>query len=173
MEDSYGYKGREVLSDRPISIHEADFGLHTKIVLLAADHTLDQSSTTLQNVTNLKYAIGANEVWAFILIMFLDGSATPDFKYGFTMPSGGNVECVASNRDAGNTSQNISYSITQGSGALTIRLIGAPFLNNHTRGIIINGGTAGDFQLQAAQNSSDASDVKVKANSYILLTQLS
>lgn len=145
--------------------------LQQKLVVKSADETVNNSAT-LQNDDELKFAIGANEVWRFQLFLLINSGATPDFKYGFTMPTGGDVIMTAAHRNPSNTSVVTGYSISQASAPISVRGIGVDFAYVLNEGIAVNGATPGNLQLQWAQNTADASDTKLLKNSMLLGTQL-
>lgn len=124
----------------------------------SADQTLDQQSTTLQNVTDLLFAVAANEVWAVELVAKVNAHTSPDMKFGWAVPSG--TTMIWGKVSASSASAEGDTIIVIGASADRIE---PPF-----RGIIIVSSTAGNIQCQAAQNSSQAEDVKVLANSFII-----
>ena len=143
--------------------HAVNYDLHKKVVRKTADQTLTQSNTTLQNVTDLLFAIGASEVWVFDMYILSNSGTTPDIKFDFAVPSGasGQHVCLSSAKAEENP---IGTKIVVNGEATNV--ISAHHI------IVINSTTAGNVQLQAAQDASDASDTKVLANSCIVATQL-
>jgi hypothetical protein len=131
------------------------------------------SSTTLTNDSQLKFAIGANETWVFYANLQPQSTAGGiHIKYAFTYPAGAtlvwsppNVVC---NSDGvirlgegctGTTSVSMNVD----------NLIRPQFI----MGSILNGGTAGDLQLQWAQVTSSATAMTMNAGSMISGTKVS
>lgn len=139
--------------------------------------TVDESvasSTAVQNDDTLLFAVAANEVWVFEVILSIETVTAADFRFRFDSPAGssgvygaigaalGAASVESSARwSAGGFSLGITTSLgsTGGSGANTPVFI---------HGIIANGSTAGSLTLQWAQNTSDATATVVKANSFIV-----
>ena len=124
------------------------------------------SSTTLQNDNNLVINVGANEVWEFeTYLMVTAGSATPDFKMAFTVPSGATLRWSASFY----TSAGSAYSgvITASASAIGFPTTGTVTETVLVKGIVANGATAGTLQFQFAQNTSNNQAITVKQNSYM------
>ena len=156
--------------DAAIAVHAALNTLHAKVVLKTADETVNNSST-LQNDDELLFAMAANEVWFFIFIPIIDSGTTPDIKVAAAIPTGAVVKDlgVYEDNNAGDTIQINAISSARalrGLGAGTVACVG------HFIGVVINGGTAGNFQIQFAQNTQDASDTKMKANSCLIAIKL-
>lgn len=151
--------------------HAADYELHTRKVYMTSDQTFTQSNTTMQNVTEMVFAVGANEIWAFTLMIIVDSGATPDLKWQFTVPSGGSLHGTAIQLDPAGANE---IKATLAANPLDIVGTGAglPRAVCVCIGEITNGSTAGNLQLQGAQNTSDASDSKLIAGSYLVLHQL-
>ena len=137
--------------------HAADFGLHAKVVRKTSDQTLTQSSETLQNVTDMLFAIGANEVWSFNLIVMGNSGATPDTKIGWALPSGATMWWTS-----------MTSSAAENSASTFILPGGSVDRRDWFICMVFNSTTAGNVQLQAAQNTSDASDTKVLTNTSII-----
>lgn len=138
------------------------------------------SSTTLQNDNELLLAASANCTYTFrVWIMATDATdANGDIKFGFTFPTG--ATCHFSGKGphsllasgafgdgeyiARNTATSGSSVATYG---LTTSVIGIELT-----GLLIVGGTAGNLQLQWAQNSSDANATTVQAGSFMTLERV-
>jgi hypothetical protein len=156
--------------DADIAIHAAlKTGVHGIVVARkAADQTLAQSSTTLQNITDMLFPIGANETWEFTILFVSNSGTTPDLKVFFTDPSGATHHAMILGQNAGGGTTidwitDTARSVRGGASDIMIAMI---------RGIVVNGATAGHVQFQAAQNTSDASDTKILANSLIIARQI-
>uniref|UniRef100_A0A6M3KEU6 Uncharacterized protein n=1 Tax=viral metagenome TaxID=1070528 RepID=A0A6M3KEU6_9ZZZZ len=136
------------------------YGAAPTIVRKASDETVNNSSV-LQDDNALVLAVGANEVWKFQILMQVLSNATADFKYAFTVPAGGSI-IIGDLADY--SAQNLTADATTPV-SIAIAAPQAYFVG----GIVIytGAGTAGNVQLQWAQNTANASDTKVLANSYI------
>ncbi len=145
-----------------VPTHAANYGLHNKIALKTSDQTLTQSSETLQDVTEMLIALAANEKWKFETLILYLGNSTADLDISFAVPSGatcqwkttGSIDTIL---DAGDE-QKLNC-------AGTARLAAV-------HGIVTVGATAGNLQMQGAQNVSTAADTKVLTNSSIVAIRL-
>jgi hypothetical protein len=139
-----------------------------KIIRKTADETVNNSDT-LQNDDELKFAISANEVWAFILLPIIYTTDTASFKAYFTVPTNGNLygSMLMTETDL------VTYLFALFANS-SYAIVGSQY--NYAPmvvfGIIVNGDTAGNFQFQWAQNTAEESDTKVLANSCILAWRL-
>jgi hypothetical protein len=142
------------------------------------------SNTTLQNDSDLFVPVAANASYVFDLLLLAinaGGSAAGDMKYAFTQPSGSSASyaqaaphvnwppAVATDFEAewaGKSLDTGSPTATTAIG-LTTTIFGV-----HIKGDLVVGANAGTFQLQWAQNSSNASASTVKAGSYMRLQQV-
>ena len=140
--------------------HAALFGLHTKVVGKTADEIVN-NSTTLQNDDELFFAVAANEIWYIHVVMIEISSAVADFKYGFTAPAGASFDYAIMNAAPANT-RGLSDTYGDAGAGLAARAIVLP------RGLLVVGATAGNFQLQWAQNTAEVSDTTVKVGSCII-----
>lgn len=129
-----------------------------------ADETVN-NSTTLQNDDELLFAIKANETWAFEMFLpFTCENNTPDIKFAITVPASATLYWILvymNTTKVEDTSGNAEW--VEGANGLRIASI---------TGVVINSSTAGNVQLQWAQDTADASDTILKTGSYILAHQL-
>ncbi len=132
------------------------------VVVKPSDETIS-SNATLQNDDALLFAVGANEKWQFEGFLRWTTTAAADFKLQFTGPSGSvgfyTIEEITGGIGNGGSELNSPLTYTAASGSAFFR------------GAIANGGTAGNLQLQWAQNTSDASNTTVHAGSYLKYLQ--
>lgn len=146
------------------------------VVTKATDQTLTQSSTTLQNVTGLAFAVGANETWFVeVFLRLTAASNNSDFKSAWDGPAGATAErslgattgawTVVASTSAPNAPADLTTASAFGSRA------GASF--SQSAGWFATAGTAGTFQLQMAQNTAQAENNTIRAGSFLRLTQLS
>jgi hypothetical protein len=140
------------------------------IVRKTADETVNNSAV-LQNDDDLLLPIGANEIWRFEFVIYGISNATADFKYSLVGPAASNVRWEFTGENESATV--VSWNFLAGGVAVAARgFADGSHTLNILRGVIINGANAGNLQLQWAQNTADASDTKVFANSCLLATRL-
>lgn len=127
------------------------------------------NSTVFVNDNHLKFNVGANETWAFdMLIVFTSQNSAPDvrLKYSFSGPVG-STYLGHSDWYADATGNNAPYSeIVKQAWSPTV------FRTETIKGVIINGGTAGELVFTWAQNTAHASNTIVRAGSYIIAHKL-
>lgn len=144
-------------------------------VEVTVDQLLNPSSTTLQNVTALVAPLPTAGSFRFELDFFIDATTTSDCRLAFTWPAGvtsarwnamGPALTVAANVGDGVfgpiqlTSANFIAFGTSGTGTGNTGYI-------HAAGRLTMGGTAGNLQVQACQNTSDASAITVRIGSLL------
>lgn len=133
------------------------------IVHKTADQTVTNSAT-LADDDELKFAVGANEVWELTLGLRLNAHSTPDLKFAFTVPSGATIIYTEIYRISPDDENDATTAVT---------VAGS---NNDARVLLsllyTGGASAGDVQLQWAQNVSDANETKVLTNSFIIAHRL-
>ena len=139
-------------------------GRSVETVRKSADETVN-NSTTFQNDDALLLAVRANTTWVVKLALLVNSSAVADFKVQITGPAGSTIEGFFAGLDAtGNSPGSFGASLTlPGAGANELKPI--EFL-------VIIGSTAGDIQVQWAQNTAQVSDTKVLADSCLVAVQL-
>lgn len=132
----------------------------------SSDQTVT-SSTTLVNDSQLKFAVAANETYIFQAWLYTYAAdGTPDIKVTFTGPSGSTVLWSSSQVIFNAAAATTLTSVNTGGTSADL------FVDANNRaiqlyGTILNGATAGDVQLQWAQNTSSANGTSVKAGSSI------
>ncbi|WP_393075298.1 hypothetical protein [Streptomyces sp. LN704] len=151
-------------------------------ILKTADETVT-SSTTLQNDDHLVLPAVANAVYTFALDLYMvdTADATGDFKMSFTCPTGATFDmhgAGAHTTDLGASSTNsngewIGKLATTSAGATLGFGVSNPSATAaRVYGRLVMGSTAGNLQLQWAQNASDASGTTLKAGSYMMMTRV-
>lgn len=136
-----------------------------------ARKTSDQSITSsavLTDVTGVNFAVAASEVWAFQAFLTYTAAAAgpPDIQFSFTGPAGSTVLfSLPGNVGTGDT---LALSLTAAGGTGIAAGADAAQRGYPAMGTIVNSTTAGNLQLQFAQNSSSASAAVIKANSWLL-----
>ena len=158
-----------VTADRTYTLPDATGTLHiSTLVRKTADEVVNASST-LQNDDVLLYALAANEVVTFVAALHVTSGTTPDIKFAFTVPAAATLRWGLSGPDM---SASQSSNGTSGS-AIAAPCAGVSLPNiMWIAGVVVNGANAGNLQLQWAQNTSDASDTTVLANSWLRVGQV-
>lgn len=139
--------------------------------VMTADQSIN-SSTTLTNVTDLVFAIGASETWVyeFRIIAWAQLDLT-GIKLHFTVPAGASVSFSGYplHDDTSSGYSLVGGGTTEQNGD-PLDFIPAGF--TYTKGVVlvhavvVNSTTAGNVQLQFAQSTSDATNLTFKAKSF-------
>lgn len=132
------------------------------------NQTLTSNSTGHQDVTQLVAAMPAAGTFSFRGVIYYDTSTVADIKFAFTVPAGallrwGGLGVVPGGGPTGDGSfSTVTVSDTStpfgGGGAGTV-------LFCQIEGEYVGGGTAGNLQLRAAQNTAEVSNTIVIARS--------
>lgn len=167
---------RDILEDvdaamaADIAALEANQPVPFQFARLSADFT-GPTNTTMTDVTGLKFTIGTSstEVWAFEFHISVDVATAIDFNVALTGPSGAVPFYTAAGPGTtvtadGGTPYKTLHRATFGQNMGFGGIAGTPQPTT-IRGIIRGGGTAGDIQLQVAQNTSGATAPVVKIDS--------
>lgn len=130
-----------------------------------ADETVN-NSTTLQDDDHLAVSLEASSTYAVDAFLDIDASATAvgvTFKAGLSVPSGATVSwgILANSNSAGN-----GESLDEVGGA------GGQRSHGGLRGYVITSDTAGDLQLQWAQEVAEASDLTLKSGSWLRVEKI-
>ena len=141
-----------------------------KVVHKTADETVN-NSTTLQNDDHLYFAMAANEIWAFDIILLFASSTAADFIFSFSLPTGATLRGFTIYKGSGETLTSLAAiegnAITcMGAGSTTPR-VQAIF-----KGLVFNGANAGNFQLTWAQGTAEATDTVLKKGSCIIFHKI-
>ncbi|MGW0575109.1 hypothetical protein ACWD25_03885 [Streptomyces sp. NPDC002920] len=145
-----------------------------------ADETVT-SSTTLQDDNHIVLPVVANAVYTYTLDLYLTEATDyiGDFKMSFTCPTGALFDmhgAGAHTTDLGSgTNANgewIAKLATSSAGATLAFGVGNVLLGVRIYGRLVMSSTAGNFQLQWAQNGSDASGTTLKAGSIMTMTRV-
>jgi hypothetical protein len=128
------------------------------------------NSNTLQNDDHLFVALAANAVYDWKLILHYNSGTTPDFKLGWSVPSGTTMVwggMIADTAGAVTSVANLSQT--------TVQAIGGTGAANYQffTGVVVTSTTAGTLQLQWAQNTTTLSDTILLAGSELILTRTS
>lgn len=147
----------QVNMDRPSS--QTGF-TSTELVRKATTETVN-NSTTLQNDDELLASLAANEIVFFEVRLRINSSPTPDIKFAFTVPTGATLgwgEYSTGTSPEESTSGDPQVFTTSGSDEML-----------QLSGYVANGANTGNLQLQWAQQTANASDTNVYANSIMLV----
>lgn len=139
--------------------------LRPLFVRKTADETVN-NSTTLQNDDQLALAVEANVTYWLSMRLLMSSGATPDFKMLFTFPSGLTMKLhnVEPTPTISVPYDQTTVAAVSGTGAdATIQV----------EGLVVVSSTAGTLQLQWAQNTLNASNTIVRADSTMRLIRQS
>jgi len=122
------------------------------------------ANTTLSDVTGLAFPVSANEVTAFRFVLKGVSTTTADWKFALTGPASPTAVWYGamSSMDVPTTAAVAAFGSAVAAGGATVEdtLI--------VHGLLRNGANAGTVQLQAAQQTSDATNTIIRAESYVL-----
>lgn len=156
-----------------VNDHETRVGVleqqQIQLVYKTVDETVNNSAV-LQNDDDLLVTAEPNSQYDFRLWMVINTGTTPDFKMGWTGPSGATL----------------SWSVQEGNTIVIAAVLQGPFtlasvvpLNGAAsdqmilaEGLLTTGATGGAFRLQWAQNTANVSNTSVKATSRLRLWKL-
>lgn len=145
------------------------------ILPLCAFKSADESvsNNTYQNDDHLVVAVEANRDYIVEVLLLFTGGATGDAKWQFTMPAGAvltwgiyTIDTGGTIATVGNSNQSSPAGNSQ-TGTVGTSTYRATFI----RGTLEVGGTAGNFQLQWAQNTTDATATVLRRGSHLMLTR--
>ncbi|MBL7997976.1 MAG: hypothetical protein JNL32_04995 [Candidatus Kapabacteria bacterium] len=129
------------------------------------------SSATVQDDDHLFLALAANQVWEVEgMVDFTSASATPGAQFGFSVPAGASFKMTYHSNDGAASA--FTSGVNDGSGNSSVQVAAAGASVVHVKGIVVMGGTAGDFRLRWAQNSANASATTARTNSYLKFTRI-
>jgi hypothetical protein len=131
------------------------------------------SNTTLANDPQLVLPLAANAAYRMEIFLWYDGGTlgASDLKMQIVLPAGGgyNIQILGYN-GAGNDTERLSWQTGSGPFIFGTEGTGTP------RGVTVKGrvstaGTAGNLQIQFAQNTSSATTTTVHSQSYLELNR--
>lgn len=152
----------------------------TQYIAKTADETIN-SSTTLQNDDHLVLPVVANAVYKFELDLYMIESTdfVGDFKMSFTCPTGATFDMHGSGAHitdlSAGTSSNGEWigKLATSSAAASLSFgVGTSLTGVRVHGRLVMSSTAGNFQMQWAQNASDATGTTLKAGSIMTMTRI-
>ena len=124
------------------------------------------NSATLQDDDDLTFAIGANEVWIFWVLLLHKGHGSAGLKAAFSAPAGAAGSYNARRTNSAGAVNIENYSTSLGGGFSSRGNLNGKAAMAH--GVVRNGGTAGNFTVQWAQQTARASNTTLEADSYLL-----
>lgn len=128
------------------------------------------STTTLADDPDLSVAVSANATYYALVLLRHNSQPAGDLKYTFTGPAGASFDHVAETLSAAATlftdDQLFGSALTDIIASGGIAGVNVPI---RCEGLLITSGTAGNFKLQWAQNTSNAGASTVRAGSFMLL----
>lgn len=161
-----------VPSQQSVKAYVDTNGAKTTTVVKTADESVT-SSTTLQSDDVLLLPVTAGTSYAFEGFLYATGPSAGDFKLAFTFPTGATfvafVHHIGAN-GAVDSFKSGTNPLTTSGGSLSLATGAADGVA--IKGGIIVAGTAGNVQLQWAQDASSATPTIVKAGSWLRLTKV-
>lgn len=136
----------------------------TPTVAVKATNETVNNSDTMQNDDALVVAVAASTTYAFWGLIIYETGATPDIKVGFTVPTGALLNW---NGLGGLVSTSATISDVDSAAASEVFPGGATKGVIHFSGAIAVDSTAGNLQIQWAQNTADVSDTIVYRHSFL------
>jgi hypothetical protein len=138
-----------------------------------ARSTVDESvnnTSTLQNDDELFLTVAASSVYELTGVIHINSGSTPDFKIGWTFPTGLTMRYTVLAFD----STGALFATTRYAETDTPAMAGAGVADEFiiTGGLVITAGTAGTLQMQFAQNTPTVGNSTRLLNSYIRLVKL-
>jgi len=157
----------------------ANISLHTRAVhtttRVAVSQVLTASSAVLQNVTNMVAALPAipGAIFQWTGRVYYEASTTADIKFAWTIPAGATMRWGLNGLGPGGT--NPIYTTITGSGtAISVGALGVgTVLLAMFEGEVTMAAAAGNLQLQAAQNTADASVTTVFDRTFMEVWRIS
>lgn len=139
----------------------------TTLKIKSADETVT-SSTTLQDDNELAIAVRADAAYRVELHLVYSSGTTPDFKFGWSYPSGATM-AVGAYETFGGTFNGFAQVETDTPPADGLAANEPLWLT----GALFTSSTAGTLTFRWAQNTSDPGNTIVRKGSYLALTRAS
>lgn len=141
-----------------------------KVTAIGTDVTYT-SQTTLQDTTML-FAVGANEVWAFLCLLRLAGGSAIGFKMGVNGPASPSAVAIVGLAEKGGAGAVLpAYASAYGQVDTSTAAGGSTGLAMFGR--IANGANAGNVVMQGAQGGSSGTPTTLYAGALCLALRLS
>lgn len=141
---------------------------------MTANQSLTTSSIVLQNITELAVPVESDAIYfTYGWLRFTAGSNTPDIRLNYTYPSGASFTRADMGVPTTTTTQADVVDLGVYSTGDTSRGASTGQRSVFMQGELITGGTAGTFQVQAAQQTSSVDALTMIAGSRIMLVRFS
>lgn len=132
------------------------------IVRKAADETVNNN--TMQDDNDLLIAVAANEVWYFEVLINYSTTAAPGIQFAWTIPSGATIVGTVIGDDSA-LADDYPRLLALNTTPVGFEPAGGRLV---LKGILRVSSTAGNLQLQWAQETTNAADTKVLADSWMI-----
>lgn len=160
----------ELVTAAIMNTHVRDnFRATTSTIPKTADESVT-SSAVLQDDDHLTFSIAANEVWYVCFVQWVScASASVDYKNAFEGPA--SVTYHLSSYGA-NTAGTFAYTNHRSVADTSTWIAGSTGNLLLSEGIVVNGGTAGNFRLQWSQAVSNGTATVLKRGSTLIRSKL-
>jgi hypothetical protein len=151
----------------------SDFDILGVVALKTTNESVT-SSTTLQNDDQLVVPVAANTKYMIEGFIIYDGLSAAGLKVAVTAPAGATTSFAAFGPQSGGPGIN-SYNanVVAAGGALGLECNGVgTLIGAEPKGYVATAGTSGSLQFQFAQVVSNATAVRVFANSWLKVTKV-
>lgn len=153
------------------------------VIAHAVASDVNNQTATLANVTGLSFAIGASEKWCYRFVLDMNGDTiSSGISVAATAPAGVAAVVLSANGAEDGAAYSAQgapqVALASGSGVAASAGPAIWFANNPTGRVwvdlyVSNGVTAGNVQLQFAQQTATAVDTTIKAGSFGVGTKIS
>lgn len=157
----------QLLSDHGASTFNILTSENRLLKLKTADETVN-NSTTLQNDNDLLVAVQKSTEYLLRLHLEVDSNTTADFKFALILPSGATLIGTVFS-DANPSLSAVAQVADLASGHAVILSVNPTVIEVVAK--LIMSTTAGNVQLQWAQNTADVSDTIVREESYLEIVE--
>lgn len=149
--------------------------VQTKVARTTSNLTFD--STTPANITGLSFAVGANEVWAVEMQVFVSATlAGSRLAYSATGPSGATFNAnplPGYAYESGYLFQvELNHELFTDNIKLPVVVASSLHSSVHIRGVVVVAGTAGTVQMRAALVTPDGATHTIAPNTYLIATRI-
>lgn len=136
-----------------------------------ADQVINNDAT-MSTDADLAFPVDPNEVWTVTVLFIYDSGTTPDFKAGWSIPSGASIvhgQIASQLGTTAATSTSIRNSAGETATGFGLGAVGVGTLITATlHATIVVGSTGGTIAVQWAQNTADPSDTTLHAGSHLV-----
>jgi len=139
----------------------APTGINQFLFARCTSNLTKNNNTTFADATGLAFAVGANETWVATYTLFFVSAVTPDIKFTLTGPAAPTAVTFGLVANGDITGRSTAFA-----SPVAVSTNGTDS-TSHLSMILRNGANAGTVQLQMAQNSADASNTILYADSFV------